>query len=207
MRFEAPMPAVGVPEGDLANLGIVKANKELTVSSELFLNLSEYDFPDKAAKLGLSVEPVAGDEGDLVAMYELMRAAATADESNKMRPCDYYLEDWKQMIAGGYGRLFFARYQSERVGGVFVSIFGRRARCHETALTDRVPKKRADLLIHCEIMRWLQRRGVAEYSLPPELAADFGLAPTLLIGTWDLPVAGFKYKLWRIWTQINPRGL
>jgi hypothetical protein len=198
IRFEAPMPAVGVPESDLANLGIVRANQDLADPSELFLNLSEYDFPDKAAKLGLAIEPAVSDDRDLVAMYELMQIAATADESKKMRPRDYYLDYWKQMITGDHGRLFFVRYQGERVGGVFVSILGRRARSHEVALTDRVPKKRADLLIHCEIMRWLQQHGAVEYSLPLELAADFGLAPTLLIGTRDLPVSSFKYKIWRL---------
>jgi len=218
LRLEPMMPVEGVPATDLTGMGIVKSERDVEAKSELFLRLSDYDFPDKAAKIGLMVAPVAVNDETAATVYELMRAAAappppvkvpgvatssvtvaSARPGGALRPPEYYRDLWKTTGRGGRGQLFLVRFGGDTVGGAFVSTAGRRAWSREFVLADVASKKRIDLLVHCEIMRWLQKRGVAEYALPLELGADFGLKPTVTIGAWDLPVVKWKYMIWR-WT-------
>ncbi len=151
--------------------------------------------------------------GEMDALDELVDI--TNDRAQyTVRPRGYLESSWKAFVAAGEGVLALAYYEEEPVAGAFVSVLGRKAWYKDGGSSRNHREVMAPYLLHDSIMEHLLQHGVASYDLgsvptPDEVHEKhplyglyrfkkaFGARHDTYVGTWDFPVDGMRYALWR----------
>ncbi len=166
-----------------------------------------------AAKQGVKVGPAEPTPSNLETMYEMMQATQKR-AGFYLRSRDYFLGYWQAQLKAGQAQLFFATHEGQVVAGAFITILGAKAWYKDGASGGSRGNLQAPYLLQWEIMRWLIKHGVKHYDLvgvPPQDQRDgnhsfaglyqfksgFGGDDIQFIGTYDLPISGWKYALWR----------
>ena len=165
-----------------------------------------------AARRGVKVEHVPVDEQSIDVMYRLM-AATQRRAGFMLRPRAYFAAYWRLQNAAAQGDLFFAHLDGEVLAGCFAWHFGRRGWYKDGGSSRRHHELMAPHLLQWEVMRHLRQRGVRVYDLvavprTADMAPDhpfyglyrfksgFNEQITEFVGTWDLPLAQQRYRLW-----------
>lgn len=165
-----------------------------------------------SARRGVRVQRVEVNDATIDVMYRLM-AATQRRGGFMLRPRDYFAGYWRLHHAAGQGDLFFAVLDGEVLAGCFVTRFGERAWYKDGGSSRRHHDLMAPYLLQWEVMRWLRDRGVTVYDLvavprPADMSpghpfyglyrfkSGFNERVTEFVGTWDIPLAGRRYRLW-----------
>jgi lipid II:glycine glycyltransferase (peptidoglycan interpeptide bridge formation enzyme) len=165
-----------------------------------------------AARHGVRVQRLAVDETTIDLMYRLMRSTQRR-AGFMLRPRDYFADYWRLQHAAGQGDFFFALLGDEVLAGCFVTRFGERAWYKDGGSSRRHHELMAPHLLQWEVMRWLRQNGVTVYDLvavprPVDMSPDhpfyglyrfksgFNEHVTEFVGTWDIPLARRRYRLW-----------
>jgi lipid II:glycine glycyltransferase (peptidoglycan interpeptide bridge formation enzyme) len=225
-RFESEVLDDETDKAKLGELGLVRANRDPGSKSTIFVDLSGGEeavlasFNQSARRNirksqagDVKVAPVEASEANLNIMFELMKATE-ARAHYGLRPKAYFLDYWRSMAAAGQGQLFLAKHEDDVLAGVFATYIGKRAWYKDGGSFDIKRDLNASYLVQWEVMRWLMARGIESYDMvgtPNRDAVGTGDARdglytfkskfnpdiTEFMGCWDLPLSGFKYKLWR----------
>lgn len=226
-KLEPELWESDITPAQLANAELVKAPFDVHLSrATIRLKLSKSEdtllagFRQKtryniryATKQGVRVRAVAATPDNLEIMYELM-VETQLRAGFFLRSRKYFLGYWRAQLEAGQAQLFFATHQGEVLAAAFVTYLGRKAWYKDGASSGNKRNMMAPYLLQWEIMRWLKARKIQEYDLvgiPPltelnEHHPFYGLyvfksgfrgQEIQFIGTYDLPVSEWKYRLWR----------
>jgi peptidoglycan pentaglycine glycine transferase (the first glycine) len=164
-----------------------------------------------AEKHGVLAYPVPATEEFCQKLYELLEATQRR-AGFVIRSKDYCFDYWKTLSEAGQGQIFLADHDGQTVAGVFVQILGEKAWYKDGGSRREASSVMAPYLTQWEVMKWLKDRGVTSYDLlgaprqgdetSPlkglvQFKSGFGGEFKEFIGTYDLPLQGLKYWLWR----------
>ena len=225
-RFESEVLDDEADKGALAELGLVRANRDPGSKSTIFVDLDQGEegllasFSQSArrnirkAQAGdVSVERVEASTANLDTMFELMKATE-ARAHYGLRPKVYFQDYWKAQIEAGQAQLFLAWHDGEVLAGLFATYLGKRSWYKDGGSFDIKRELNASYLIQWEVMRWLMAHGVESYDMlgtpnrdkvgtgdPRDglysFKSKFNPEITEFIGCYDLPLSSLKYKAWR----------
>jgi lipid II:glycine glycyltransferase (peptidoglycan interpeptide bridge formation enzyme) len=170
-----------------------------------------------AAKNGVNVEPVEANPANLEIMYKL-KVATQKRAGYYLRPREYFLGYWQGLLNTGQAQLFFAKHEGEVLAAAFVTYMGPNSWYKDGASSGNKRNLQAPYLLQWEIMKWLKAKGVKHYDLVGiprvgqrdashpfyglyQFKSGFGGEEIQFIGTYDLPLVGWKYKLWRLFGE------
>jgi lipid II:glycine glycyltransferase (peptidoglycan interpeptide bridge formation enzyme) len=211
----------------LAKMGLVRARDVQYNVSTVVVNLrpNEDDilnsFKQKtrynvrlAMKKGVTVEAVQTTDESIDEMYDLYKTT-TKRAGVYLRSKEYFADFWRLHARENTGQMFFAKYEGKILAGAFITFLGSKALYKDGGSIREHTDVQAPYLLQWEIMRWLKAQGVSEYDLhgvPPKDQLDnpqhplaglarfkLGFNPevTEFIGTYDLPLSAWKYRLWQ----------
>ncbi len=225
-RFESEVLADDVKAGELAKLGLVRANRDPGSKSTIFIDLapSEEDILAsfnqsarrnirKAVAGGVTVEPAEANPTNLETMFELMKATESRAHYG-LRPREYFLDYWQNQVKAGMAQLLFAKHEKDVLAGIFVTYVGQRAWYKDGGSFDIKRELQASYLMQWATMRWLKGQGVTSYDMVGVPNRDqvgtgdgrdglyafkskFNPEITEFMGCYDLVLNASKYKLWR----------
>lgn len=226
-RFESEVLHDDLAPARLAELGLVRANRDPGSKSTVFVDLSGGEeavlasFSQSARRNirkseagGVVVQPVEPTPANLHTMFELMRETE-ARAHYGLRPEAYFNDYWSAQIAAGQAQLLFAQHEGEVLAGIFVTFVGKRAWYKDGGSFDRKRELNASYLLQWETMRWLMARGITNYDMVGapnrdeigdashsraglyEFKRKFNEEITEFVGCWDVPLNSAKYKMWR----------
>ncbi len=221
LQFDPPLP-----KGNLSISGLVKAPHDIQLgTTTVIVNLGPSEdeiigsFKQKtryniryAQKHEVTISPVDATDENLRLMYELMQSTQ-GRAGFYLRPFEYFADYWRTQSEAGQGKVFFARHDDQVLAGAFVQYFSDKATYKDGGSTREHANLQAPYLLQWEIMRWLKDKGVKYYDLqgvPPagsgpnhplsslvQFKTGFNDVVTEYAGVYDLPLVGWKYKLWR----------
>lgn len=224
VRFEPELLDDEVPMKELLKVGLVRANRDSSSKSTIFIDLSVGEeaalasFSQstrrnirKAVEAGVTVEPVESSDENLETMFELMKATE-ARAHYGLRPKNYFLSYWKAQIEAGQAQLIFTKHDGDVLAGVFITFIGNRAWYKDGGSFELKRELQPTYLMQWEVMRWLMEKGITSYDMVGvpnrdeigtgnsrqglyEFKSKFNPEITEFIGAWDLPLSG-KYTLW-----------
>lgn len=165
----------------------------------------------RAERDGVSVERVEPTDENCRIMYDLLRATGES-AGFAVRPYEYYRRFYQSY--GDNGGLFLAYFNDQVVAGGFAMVQGKKSMYKDGAsLRDR-PAYGASHLLQWHIIQWAKERGSVLHDLagaPPVAHAHDQSHPFYAIGkfkrqftnqiteyagAYDVPVVGWKAKLW-----------
>jgi lipid II:glycine glycyltransferase (peptidoglycan interpeptide bridge formation enzyme) len=166
-----------------------------------------------AAKQGVTVKAVGPTPANLELMYALMQATQRR-AGFYLRSREYFLGYWQAQLSAKQAQLFFALHDGDVVAAAFVTFIGSNSWYKDGASAGIKRNLQAPYLLQWEIIKWLKSRGIKHYDLvgvPPrdqregnhpfqglyQFKSGFGGDDIQFIGTYDLPLVGWKYRLWR----------
>lgn len=226
VRFEPELLDDLIPKELLAELGLVKASRDSSSKSTIFIDLarSEEDLLAsfsqstrrnirKAKDAGVSVRPVVANDHNLDIMFELMKATE-ARAHYGLRPKAYFLDYWRAQAKAEQAQLFLSKHEDDVLAGIFVTHLGVRAWYKDGGSFTLKRELQPTYLMHWEVMRWLMQRGVTSYDMVGvpnrdqvgqgdsrdglyEFKSKFNPEITEFIGAWDLACSP-AYPLWNV---------
>jgi lipid II:glycine glycyltransferase (peptidoglycan interpeptide bridge formation enzyme) len=228
IKIDPEIPLGTVTPAQLGKLGFVPAGRNIQYNvSTVIIDLTPSEdeilasFKQKtrynvrlAAKKGVVCEPVETTEETMATMFQL--AKQTYERAGVyVRSRQYFTDFWRLHAEQGTGQMFFARYEGQILGAVFITHLGHKALYKDGASSRDHSDVQAMAGLQWEVMRWLKAHGVTEYDLHGVPPADrindpthplaglarfkTGFQPnvTQYIGTYDLPLDQAKYRMWR----------
>ncbi len=164
-----------------------------------------------AEKHGVTVKAVETSQESVDSLYGLIEATQKRG-GFAIRSKDYCQDYWQAMSEAGQGQIFLAEHEGQPIAGAFVTVLGNKAWYKDGGSSREHSQLMAPYLLQWEIIKWLIERGVTRYDLVgvPRIGDETSPLKGLVqfksgfngqyqefIGTWDLPLTDWKYKLWR----------
>jgi len=227
VKVEPELPEDAATDRALAERGLVKAQRDVQITrATIIVDLTPDEdallasFKPKtrynirlAGRRGVTVEPVAADEANIDAMYELMRSTQSR-AAFTLRPKDYFAGYWRLHEAAGQGQMFFARRNGEILAGLYATFIGCKSWYKDGGSTKSHAEVMAPHLLQWEAMRWLRARGIRSYDLvavpPPgslheghrlyglyRFKSGFSDTISEFVGTWDAAASRRRYQIWQ----------
>ncbi|GAA1047910.1 lipid II:glycine glycyltransferase FemX [Arthrobacter russicus] len=184
----------------------------------------------RAQREGVEVERVEPNEENYRIMYDLRAQTLAGKSSAGSREYAYYQKFWSGFVARGQGRLYFVREEGRVVVGAFVINYGRKGTYKDGGSSAKRARYGDSHLVQWVALNDLKNlpEPIVEYDLcgtPPAdrikdashpyyglglFKTSFNKTVTDFVGCWDLPVDGFRYRLWstvgeRLARWINAR--
>ncbi len=176
----------------------------------------------RAERDGVTIEAVEPSDENIDAMYQLLRQ--TADGAGfAIRPPEYYRDFYRRY--GANGQLFLAYFEGQVVAGAFAMVQGQKSMYKDGASVRQRPAYGASHLLQWHVIQWAKSRGSLEHDLagaPPIASAhdqshpfyaigkfkrQFNRQVTEYVGAFEVPVIGWKSKLWQRYIERIVRRL
>lgn len=211
---------------DFTKLGLHKSKADLQFKATIFVNLEGSEdeiinsFKQKtrynirlAERKGVKIELRDMNDDGVELMYSLMQATQKR-AGFFLRQKDYFANYWKALAEAGMGQLIVATHEGDVLGGVFVTIFGKKAYYKDGGSFETKRNLMAPYLLQWEAMKWAKAKGAEAYDMvavPPkselenEKHLQYGLylfkrgfneEVTEFVGCWDLPINQNKFRIW-----------
>lgn len=166
----------------------------------------------RAERDGVSAKDVPATDENCRIMYGLLHDTA-AGQFN-IRAFHYYKTFWQRFEKAGKGQLFFAYYNDVVVAGAYAIAYGHKGTYKDGASVRERTAYGASHLLQWRVIEWMKEKGVTIHDLcgtPPadqinnpdhpyyglgRFKTSFNKEVTDYIGTYDVPLRPFAYKLW-----------
>ena len=221
-------PELPLSEADrLKNAGYTQSNPIIPSQSTITLDISgDLDtvltaMPQKgryaikrAERDGVTVEQVESTDENCQKMYALL--ADTAKGQFGIRNYNYFKTYWSTFSKAGTGQLFFAYVDGVVVAGAYALYFDKKSIYKDGASVRERTAYGASHLLQWSVISWAKEKGSVLHDLcgspPSDRVSDkthphyniglfktsFNKQITDYIGCYDVPVSGWKYKLWSL---------
>ncbi len=227
VKLEPPLLKSTTKARDFRAIGLVKAQVDLQMNqSTTIVNLSPTDdeilssFKQKtrynirlSERKKVSIRRVELTRDNMKIMYGFLQE--TQKRSGfYLRSYKYMEAFWSLFTKAGRGELFMAFYDNQPLGGVFVTMLGKKSQYKDGGFTREHSGVMAPYLIQWEIIKWLKTQAVVEYDLygmPPldaltnkahslsglvQFKSGFSIEFTEYVGVYDWPLSATKYRHW-----------
>ncbi len=176
----------------------------------------------RAERDGVTVEKVEPTEENCRTMYDLLKATGEG-AGFPVRPFDYYKNFYQAY--GDNGGLFFAYFEGSPVAGAFAIVQGQKSMYKDGASVRERPAYGASHLLQWHVIQWAKEKGSLEHDLagaPPiahahdqshpfyaigKFKRQFHNQVTEYVGAYEVPVVGWKAKLWHNYLEKIVRKL
>lgn len=166
----------------------------------------------RAEKEGLVIRRVEPTETNCRIMFDLL--AETSAGRFELRPYEYYRLFWQSFIASGNGVLILGYKDEQPVAGLFGMILGETSVYKDGASVRQGLPTGSMNALQWELILWAREHGAVRHDLcgaPHSSRVDdkthplYGVGQYKLafnkaiidhVGTFDLPLKGFAYKIW-----------
>jgi len=213
--------AAALELGVIKNSGFEKARKQVQPRATILLDLRRSEeellksFEEKtrynirlAAKKGVRIVEEK-DPAGVARFYEIYRQTAARD-GFLIHPESYYQKIRELIFGAGLGSNFVAYYEGKPVAAVIVFVFGKKLWYMYGASASEYRNVMPNHLLHWEIIKWAQARGVETYDLwgipanPSEGHPLYGVyrfkkgfagETVRYIGAYDFPYSPLYYHL------------
>jgi peptidoglycan pentaglycine glycine transferase (the first glycine) len=164
-----------------------------------------------ADKKGVRVRAAGYSEEAANTLYSLIEQTQQRN-GFMVRSRAYCLGYWKAFCEAGQGQIFLAEFEGKPIAGAFVMHLGTKAWYKDGGSDRQHSSLMAPYVLQWEIIKWLHERQIRIYDLVgiPRFGDETSPLKGLIqfksgfnghyqefIGTWDLPLDDWKYKLWR----------
>lgn len=178
----------------------------------------------RAERDGVVVKMVESTPENCDIMYELFTETATG-AGFAIRSRQYYHDFYQRYGEAGQGQLFFAYFDGKLIAGAYALIYGNRSTYKDGASTREKITYGGSHYLQWKVIEWAKSRGSVAHDLcgtPP--AADiadpkhpfyglgrfktsFNKQVTDYVGAYELPISGWKTKLWVAYVEKLVRRL
>jgi lipid II:glycine glycyltransferase (peptidoglycan interpeptide bridge formation enzyme) len=211
----------------LARHGLVKARPIIPNPSTITLDLTPSledimtAFPQKgryainrAGRDGVTVKLVKATDKNCEIMFKLL--SETAEGQFGIRSYNYYKNFWQGFEAGGYGQLFFAKYEKKIVAGAYAIVFGKKSTYKDGASMRKRSAYGASHLLQWHVIEWAKSNGALIHDFcgsPPSeeinnpehphygiglFKTAFNKTVTDYVGCYDFILQPIQYKAWLV---------
>jgi lipid II:glycine glycyltransferase (peptidoglycan interpeptide bridge formation enzyme) len=178
----------------------------------------------RAERDGVTVEAVPATDENCDAMYALFQETATG-AGFAIRPREYYRNFYRAYESLGNGQLFFAYFEGKLVAGAFAMVQGTKSMYKDGASIRQRTAYGASHLLQWHVIQWAKRHGSLEHDLagvPPlseiknpdhpfaglaRFKTSFNKQATQFVGAFEIPVVGWKARLWHRYVEKIVRRL
>ncbi|MBI4652494.1 peptidoglycan bridge formation glycyltransferase FemA/FemB family protein [Candidatus Desantisbacteria bacterium] len=213
--------------------GFIKAEQEIQprctfiVDLEMSIDEISKNFEPKtryniklAVEKGVIIKKTDGEEGVSI-FYTLLQETAKRDKF-VIHSEEYYKTVWNLLKNDKRCEIFLAYVDNKVVAGVFLFIFNNTCWYMYGASNNLYRNYMPNQLLHWEVISWAQSLGIKNYDLwgiPCNLYPEhplwgvyrfkkgFGGKQVKLIGSYDLPLSGFYYFLWKKGLDIYRKAI
>lgn len=178
----------------------------------------------RAERDGVTVEAVSATDENCAHMYKLF--TETADGAGfVIRPAEYYKDFYRAYESIGSGQLFFAYFEGKLVAGAFAMVQGTKSMYKDGASIRQRTAYGASHLLQWHVMQWAKQKGSFTHDLagvPPikdlknpdhpfsglaRFKTSFNKEATQYVGAFEIPVVGWKARLWHRYVEKIVRRL
>ncbi len=227
VKLEPPLLKSTSKASDFKAIGLTKARVDLQMNQSttiLNLSLSEDEilasFKQKtrynirlSERKKVSIRRVELTPDNMKIMYGFLQETQKR-KGFYLRSYKYMKSFWSLFAKAGRGELFMAFYDNQPLGGVFVTMLGKKSQYKDGGFTRQHSGVMAPYLIQWEIIRWLKTQSVVEYDLygmPPldahsdkahslsglvQFKSGFNTELTEYVGVYDWPLSATRYRHW-----------
>lgn len=178
----------------------------------------------RAERDGVTVEAVPASDENCAKMYDLFKETAEG-AGFVIRPQQYYKDFYRAYESIGKGQLFFAYYEGQLVAGAFAMVQGAKSMYKDGASIRQRTAYGASHLLQWHVMQWAKQHGSLEHDLagvPPikdlknpdhpfsglaRFKTSFNKQATQYVGAFEIPVVGWKARLWHRYVEKIVRRL
>ncbi|MFZ1257914.1 MAG: peptidoglycan bridge formation glycyltransferase FemA/FemB family protein [Candidatus Saccharimonas sp.] len=178
----------------------------------------------RAERDGVTVQAVDSTSEHCDQMYELFEQTAQG-AGFVIRSRDYYHEFYQQFSEAGQGQLFFAYFNGNVVAGAYALLYGHKSTYKDGASIREKITYGASHYLQWKVIEWAKQQGSHEHDLcgtPPATAitdvnhpfyglgrfkTSFNKQVTDYVGAFEVPIAGWKSKLWTRYIEKLVRRL
>lgn len=176
----------------------------------------------RAERDGVIVKKVEPTDENCRTMYGLLKATGEG-AGFPVRSFDYYKNFYQAY--GDNGGLFFAYFDDQPVAGAFAMVQGQKSMYKDGASVRERPAYGASHLLQWHVIQWAKEKGSLSHDLagaPPIVSAHDQSHPfyaigkfkrqfrneiTEFVGAYEVPVVGWKSKLWHRYLERIVRKL
>lgn len=178
----------------------------------------------RAERDGVTVKAVPANEENCQTMYQLFTGTASG-AGFAIRPPDYYKNFYHAYESIGKGQLFFAYFEDKVVAGAFAVVQGTKSMYKDGASMRERTAYGASHLLQWHVIQWAKKKGSRSHDLagvPPikdiknpdhpfgglaRFKTSFNKHVTQYVGAFEIPVVGWKAKLWNKYLEKIVRKL
>lgn len=233
IKIEPEIIATTETDQQFAELGFIPSRAVQPNSSTVVMDISHGEHTlmenlnqkvryaiNRAARDGVTAEPVIFSPKNAKIMYDLLVETAQGRFEQSIRPYDYYYKFWETFYDTDQGSLFFAYSGGQVVSAAFAMYLGTKGTYKDGASVRDKQVYGASHLLQWEIIKWMKSRGCTTYDFcgtPPssqinnqdhpyygigQFKTGFQKQVTDYVGAYDILIHRFKY--W-IWSRIGER--
>lgn len=178
----------------------------------------------RAERDGVTIEAVPASDENCDRMYELFKETAQG-AGFVIRPPEYYRNFYRAYESIGMGQLFFATFEGTIVAGAFAMVQGKKSMYKDGASVRERAAYGASHLLQWHVMQWAKNKGSLSHDLagvPPikdlknpnhpfyglaRFKTSFNKQATQYVGAFEVPIVGWKAKLWHRYIEKVVRRL
>lgn len=178
----------------------------------------------RAERDGVTVQAVPVTDENCQAMYDLFLETAHG-AGFAIRPPEYYRSFYRAYEAKGRGQLFFAYFEGRIVAGAFAMVQGAKSMYKDGASIRERTAYGASHLLQWHVIQWAKEHGSRSHDLagvPPikdikdpnhpfsglaRFKTSFNKEVTQYVGAFEVPVVGWKARLWHRYFEKVVRKL
>lgn len=178
----------------------------------------------RAERDGVTVKTVPVSDENCRFMYNLFLETSQG-AGFAIRPPEYYRSFYRAYEALGIGQLFFAYFEGKVVAGAFAMVQGSKSMYKDGASVRARAAYGASHLLQWHVIRWAKEKGSVSHDLagvPPikdikdpthpfsglaRFKTSFNKDVTQYVGAFEIPVVGWKAKLWHRYLEKIVRKL
>ena len=167
----------------------------------------------RAERDGVTVKRMSATDENCRIMFDLLQETA-ADSQFGIRASSYYMSYWQTFAKEKLGQLFFAYVEGAVVAGAYAFIYGKKSTYKDGASIRKRTAYGASHLLQWHIITWAKEHGSLWHDLCGSPPADrikdpthphygiglfktqFNKEVTEYVGAYDIPIVGWKYKIW-----------
>jgi lipid II:glycine glycyltransferase (peptidoglycan interpeptide bridge formation enzyme) len=178
----------------------------------------------RAERDGVSVKAVEASDENCQIMYDLFSETA-GGAGFAIRPPEYYRSFYRAYESEGRGQLFFAYFEGNVVAGAFAMVQGVKSMYKDGASVRERTAYGASHLLQWHVIQWAKEHGSLSHDLagvPPikdikdpnhpfsglaRFKTSFNKEVTQYVGAFEIPVVGWKARLWNRYVEKVVRKL
>lgn len=178
----------------------------------------------RAERDGVTVKAVPASDENCQLMFDLFTGTAQG-AGFAIRPPEYYRNFYRAYESSGKGQLFFAYFDGKVVAGAFAMVQGQKSMYKDGASARERTAYGASHLLQWHVILWAKEHGSLSHDLagvPPikdiknsdhpfsglaRFKTSFNKDVTQYVGAFEIPVVGWKAKLWHRYLEKLVRKL